>query len=83
MPERVLVSSPLFAISGVLVDLRKRRGVTQAQLASRLGKPQSYISKSERCLRRIDPAEFRAMVMAIGADPVEEFALVSRALPPI
>lgn len=50
------------------------------QLAAKLEKPQSYVSKSERFERRIDPAEFRAMVLALGADPVKEFARVSALL---
>lgn len=63
-----------------LVWLRKSRGVTQADLASRVGKPQSYISKTERFERRIDPAEFRAIVMALGGSPVQEFAEVAAML---
>lgn len=59
-----------------LIWLRKRNGVTQVELAARMGKPQSYISKTERFERRIDPAEFRALVMALGSDPAEEFAAV-------
>lgn len=63
-----------------LIALRTRLGITQVQLATRLEKPQSYISKSERFERRIDPAEFRAMVLALGADPAKEFARVSEML---
>jgi transcriptional regulator with XRE-family HTH domain len=63
-----------------LVDLRRRAGLTQRQLAARLDRQQSYVAKSERCERRLDPAEFRAFVLAIGADPAAEFAAVSVAL---
>ena len=61
-----------------LIAARKRAGVTQAVLAERLGKPQSFISKSERLERRVDVAEFRDMMIAIGCDPVAEFAAVHR-----
>lgn len=63
-----------------VIGLRKKMGVTQAQLAARLDKPQSYISKTERFQRRLDPAEFRAFVLAIGGDPAAEFATVSMSL---
>ena len=59
-----------------LIWLRMNAGLTQAELAARLGKPQSYVSKSERFERRIDPAEFTGIVIALGSDPALEFALV-------
>jgi len=63
-----------------LVELRVGRGVTQVQLADRLGRHQSYVSKSERYERRLDPAEWRAWVLALGADPAAEFAAVNAAV---
>lgn len=63
-----------------LIELRRDQGVTQAVLAQKLGKPQSFVSKSERFERRIDPAEFRLIVFALGHDPAEEFARVVRKL---
>ena len=61
---------------GALVGARRDAGLTQAQLAGRLGKPQSFVSKTERFERRIDPEEFRAIAAALGADPAREFGLV-------
>lgn len=63
-----------------LVGLRAARGVSQRELARRLGRPQSYVSKSERLERRLDPAEFRAIVLALGGDPAAEYAIVAAAL---
>ena len=68
------MSSPLHdtsyrAFVDHLTALRSRAGVTQAELARRLDKPQSYVSKVERYERRIDPAEFRAFAKALDADP--------------
>jgi len=36
---------------------RERSGLTQVQVARRLGKPQSFVSKSESGERRIDAVE--------------------------
>lgn len=60
-----------------LIMLRREKQITQAELALRLGKPQSFVSKSERFERRIDPAEFRQIAIALGYDPVEQFGVVA------
>jgi transcriptional regulator with XRE-family HTH domain len=48
--------------------------MNQIELAERLGRPQSYVSKVERLERRLDIGEWRAMAIAIGLDPAEAFA---------
>ncbi len=60
-----------------LSGLRVQLGITQAELAKRLAKPQSFVSKTERFERRIDPGEFRAIALALGVDPAAEFKDVS------
>ena len=60
--------------------LRRASGMTQGELATKLGQPQSYVSKTERYERRMDVAEFRFWVLSLGADPAQEFAVVSRSL---
>lgn len=55
----------------VLVQARREAGLTQSELASRLGKPQSYISKAERGERRIDVVEFVDLAHALGKEPSE------------
>ncbi|RZG89698.1 XRE family transcriptional regulator [Acinetobacter pittii] len=40
-----------------LIDLRESKNVTQVELARRLNKPQSYVSKIEILERRIDVIE--------------------------
>jgi transcriptional regulator with XRE-family HTH domain len=61
----------------VLVDARRAAGLTQVELAGRLAKPQSFISKIENKERRVDVVEFCAIAEAIGVEPE---ALLSRAL---
>lgn len=41
----------------LLKDLRQQKNLTQAQLAERLGVPQSYVSKYEAGERRLDFVE--------------------------
>lgn len=53
----------------VLKRLRSSSGLTQVELAARLGLTQSLVSKIERCERRIDVLEFAALCQALGADP--------------
>jgi transcriptional regulator with XRE-family HTH domain len=55
----------------LLVEARKAAGLTQQELAARLGRPQSYVSKSERGERRLDVVEFVEIALALGIDPVE------------
>jgi transcriptional regulator with XRE-family HTH domain len=51
-----------------IVELRKEAGLTQAELAQLLGRPQSYVSKYERGERRLDVVEFLAVARALGTD---------------
>jgi transcriptional regulator with XRE-family HTH domain len=43
--------------------------MTQRDLAARLGKPQSFVSKTESRERRLDLIEFIAMARALGIEP--------------
>ena len=50
-PRQILLQS-------LLVEARKAKGLTQAELADALGKPQSFVAKYENGERRIDVVEF-------------------------
>ena len=54
-----------------LRQLRLEAGLTQAQLARRLGKPQSFVSKYESGERRLDVAELMAVCRAMGIELVD------------
>lgn len=63
-------------LRSLLRELREQAGLRQADLASRLGKPQSYVSKFESGERRLDFLEVRDVCRAIGIklqDVVKEF----------
>lgn len=54
----------------LLVTARKQARLTQAELAKRLRRPQSFVSKYERGERRLDVVEFGEVVRAMGLDPI-------------
>lgn len=55
----------------LLVEARETAGLTQWQLAERLNRPQSYVSKFERGERRLDVVEFIDVAKALCVDPLE------------
>ena len=52
-----------------LIEIRKRNNLTQMQIAKRLARPQSYVSKYEHGERRLDVVEFVQVAKAVGVDP--------------
>jgi transcriptional regulator with XRE-family HTH domain len=68
-------------VGAALEAARQRAGMTQVDLARRLGKPQSFVSAFEAGKRRVDVVEFLLIARTLGADPVEIFAEIVRSLP--
>ncbi|MBC1182260.1 helix-turn-helix transcriptional regulator [Brevundimonas sp. WCHBH090558] len=64
----------------VLVHARQASGLTQAELAARLGKDQSFVSIIERGQRRVDVLEFVALAKAMDVDPTQLFERVTTKL---
>ena len=56
-----------------LAQVRVRAGITQQELARKLGKPQSFVSAYERGQRRVDVMEFIRIAQALGADAGKVF----------
>lgn len=52
-----------------LVDARHSAGLTQLEVAKKLSRPQSFVSKYEQGERRLDVVEFVAVCHALGIDP--------------
>ncbi|MHB8778561.1 MAG: helix-turn-helix domain-containing protein [Anaerolineales bacterium] len=50
----------------LLKELRQKRGVTQVELAEKLGVPQSFVSKYESGERQLDVLELRQICQFIG-----------------
>ncbi|PIW29645.1 MAG: XRE family transcriptional regulator [Rhodospirillales bacterium CG15_BIG_FIL_POST_REV_8_21_14_020_66_15] len=53
----------------LLVEARKASGMTQQDVAAKLGKPQSYVSKYETGERRLDVIEFLEVAKVVGFSP--------------
>jgi transcriptional regulator with XRE-family HTH domain len=67
--RRKAVRTPKYLeLRNLLVQTRKRAGLSQMALAERLHRPQSYVSKFERGERRLDVLEFFEVMDALGAD---------------
>jgi transcriptional regulator with XRE-family HTH domain len=67
--DKSLHSAEHAAFRELMIDARRKAGLTQQELAKRLRKPQSFVAKYEGGERRIDVIEFIGIAGAIGADP--------------
>jgi transcriptional regulator with XRE-family HTH domain len=54
----------------VLFEAREKAGLTQEELAKRLGRPQSFVAKYEGGERRLDIVEFLWVTKAMKVDPL-------------
>jgi len=52
----------------LLIRAREKSGLTQTEVAKRVGKPQSFVSKYERGERRLDFAEFMELADILVID---------------
>lgn len=69
--KKSLYEQSYAAFTEILKEERKKAGLTQAALAKKLRRPQSYVSKYERGDRRLDVVEFLEIARAIKFDPNE------------
>lgn len=60
------------ALTDLLRVVRQEAGITQVELAERLGETQSYVSKVERGERRLDVVQLRWFCRALGV-PLKVF----------
>jgi transcriptional regulator with XRE-family HTH domain len=72
------VSVKYAKICGLLKEFRRTAKLTQATVARRLGKPQSYVSKVESGERRIDLVELVEILEALKVDGLEFWDRVTR-----
>lgn len=60
----------------MLIKVRKDRGLTQAQLAKKLDKPQSYIAKIEARDRKLDVLEFVVLCETLTVSPCDVLQVI-------
>ena len=63
----------------LLIKARKDAGVTQEQLARRLNRPQSFVSKCENGERRLDAIELLQILQSIGIEPIGFIRKIAKA----
>jgi transcriptional regulator with XRE-family HTH domain len=61
-----------------IVSKREAAGLTQAQLAGKLGEYQSFVARLESGQRRIDVVEFLELASVLGFDPTKAIRLIGR-----
>ena len=61
-----------------LIELRKQQGLTQANLAQKLDKPQSYVAKLEGCERKLDVLEFVEICQALQVKASQVLASIEQ-----
>jgi transcriptional regulator with XRE-family HTH domain len=72
MKKKVYIAQRSRLIS-LLREIRVEAGLTQMDLAARIGRDQTFVSKYESGQRRLDALELREICQAIGIT-LEEFA---------
>jgi transcriptional regulator with XRE-family HTH domain len=62
-------SKPYKNLLALMTGARERAGLTQAELAERIGQTQTFVSKCERGERRLDVIELVEFLIAMNIDP--------------
>ena len=79
MPKTIFTGANQVIVE-VLRRAREQAGLTQDELASRIGRDQSHVSLIEGSQRRLDLVEFMRFARALDRDPVELFGEIFRAV---
>lgn len=77
-PSKSLRSKEHQAVCTVIAATRRQAGLTQEQLAERLGWHRSMVAKIEAGERRVDLPEFIRIAVALKVDPEVLFGRVLR-----
>jgi transcriptional regulator with XRE-family HTH domain len=77
---RSSIHSPAYAaLRELLIAARRTAGLSQEDVARRLGRPQSFVAKYEGGERKLDVIEFIALARALEQDPVQLFESLAEA----
>ncbi len=67
--HKTLTTKRHAALIDLLVTAREKAGLTQTELADRLGEYQSFVARLESGQRRIDVVELMTIAEALGQNP--------------
>lgn len=81
MQRKWVVSPEYRSAIEVIATARQSLGLSQRELARRLGKHPSFVNKIELLERRLDILEFIAVARAMQIDPTALVGSVASALP--
>jgi transcriptional regulator with XRE-family HTH domain len=77
-PRKTIFAEPYIRVIRGLVQRRRSVGLTQGDVAQAFGEDQSYISRIERCQRRLDVHEYAVLCGILGIDPGELLRPISK-----
>lgn len=69
--------------AALLREIREEAGITQQELAARIGERQDFVSKCERGVRRLDVVELRRWCLALDASLVGVVEKLEARLSPV
>jgi transcriptional regulator with XRE-family HTH domain len=75
---KTLRSKRYKALIGLLVARRQAAGMTQSDLAARLGKSQSFVARLESGQRRISVVEFMMLAKILRFDPYKVISILEK-----
>ena len=78
--DKSIYSKEYKTVISLLKQARLDAGITQEEMAVRLDSTQTFVSKCERCERRLDIVEVRAFCRAINMELSDFVALFELAL---
>lgn len=80
--EKSIYTREYAAVTRLLAQARETAGVTQVELAEKLGQSQSFVSKFERGDRRLDVVQLRTVCQVLGITLPEFVERLERELRP-
>ena len=78
--EKTIYTAEYAQLLRLLRVTREKANVTQTELAERLGRSQSFVTKFERGDRRLDAIQLRTICQVLGTDLVSFVAELERRL---
>jgi transcriptional regulator with XRE-family HTH domain len=82
MPRSSLKAHRRKVLLALLRDMRLAAGLRQADVAAKLGKPQSFVSNYESGERRLDLLELKMICEVLGVELVDFVARFERGVVP-